>query len=65
MIKIFDIIYVQVFRYNEQIFAFSDSLIEMEIFVRCLRTHKRFTKNCHQWDCKGKDANKCFPKWAE
>lgn len=51
--------------YIEEHTAFADALIEMEIFVRCLRMHKKFTKNCHQWDCKGKQANKCFPKWAE
>lgn len=44
--------------------AQADSLIEMEIFVRCLRTHKKFTKNVHCWDAKGKEYNKCFPKWA-
>ena len=30
-----------------------------EIFQR------KFTKNLHQWDAKGKEYNKCFPKWAE
>ena len=45
--------------------ALNDALIEMEIFVRCLRMHKKFTKNCHQWDCRGRQANKCFPKWAD
>lgn len=51
--------------YTEEHTAFADALIEMEIFVRCLRTHKRFTKNCHQRECKGKEANKCFPVWVE
>lgn len=51
--------------YIEEHTAFADALIEMEIFVRCLRMHKKFTKNCHQYDCRGKQANKCFPKWAE
>lgn len=51
--------------YIEEHTAFADALIEMKIFVRCLRMHKKFTKNCHQWDCKGKQANKCFPKWTE
>lgn len=49
--------------YKEEHTALSDALIEMEIFIACLKTHKRFTKNTHQYDCKGKDANKCFPKW--
>ncbi len=47
--------------YLEEHTALSDALIEMEIFKRCYSMHKKFTKNCHQWDCKGKDANKCFP----
>lgn len=47
--------------YIEEHTALSDALIEMEIFVRCLRTHKHFTKNCHAWDCH--EGNKCFPKW--
>lgn len=51
--------------YEEEHTALADALIEMEIFVRCLRTHKRFTKNIHQWDAKGAEFNKCFPKWAE
>jgi hypothetical protein len=51
--------------YEEEHTALSDALIEMEIFVRCLRTHKKFNKNIHQWDAKGKEFNKCFPKWAE
>ena len=51
--------------YEEEHTAFSDALIEMEIFVRCLRTHKKFSKNIHQWDAKGKEYNKCFPKWVE
>ena len=51
--------------YIEEHTALSDALIEMEIFVRCLQMHKKFTKNLHQWDAKGKEFNKCFPKWAE
>lgn len=51
--------------YIEEHTALSDALIEMSIFARCLRMHKKFTKNAHQWDCKGKEFNKCFPKWAE
>lgn len=49
--------------YTEEHTALSDALIEMEIFVKCYSMHKRFTKNAHQYDCKGKEANKCFPKW--
>jgi hypothetical protein len=45
--------------------ALADAMIEMQIFIRCLRTHKKFTKNVHCWDAKGKEYNKCFPKWAE
>ena len=51
--------------YIEEHTALSDALIEMEIFVRCLKTKKKFHKNIHQWDAKGKEFNKCFPKWAE
>lgn len=47
--------------YIEEHTALSDALIEMEIFVKCYSLHKKFTKNAHQWDCKGKDFNKCFP----
>lgn len=46
--------------YVEEHTALSDALIEMAIFVRCLKMHKHFTKNCHCWDCKEK--NKVFPK---
>lgn len=45
--------------------AFSDALEEMQIFLACDRLHKRYTKNAHQYDCKGKEFNKCFPKWVE
>lgn len=41
--------------------ALSDALEESAIFVRCMKTHRRFTKNCHRADCKG-DGFK-FPKW--
>ena len=47
--------------YIEEHTALADALIEMAIFVRCLRTHKHFTKNCHAWDCH--ERNKCFPKF--
>jgi hypothetical protein len=46
--------------YSEKHTALEDSKIEMEIFLACLKTHKRFTKNLHQRDCK---ENKCFPAW--
>ena len=46
--------------YREEHTALEDSKIEMQIFLACLKTHKKFTKNCHAWDCK---ENKCFPKW--
>ena len=49
--------------YIEELTALSDALIEMAIFVKCYSMHKKFTKNAHQWDCKGKEFNKCFPKW--
>ena len=45
--------------YEEEHTALADALIEMEIFLRCLRMKKRYTKNCHMWDCR---ENKCFPK---
>ena len=51
--------------YIEEHTALNDALIEMEIFVKCLKMHKKFSKNIHQWDAKGKEYNKCFPKWAE
>lgn len=49
--------------FEEEHTALSDAMQEMEIFVKCYSMHKRFTKNCHQHDCKGKSANKKFPKW--
>lgn len=49
--------------YEEEHTALSDALIEMAIFVKCYSLHQKFTKNVHQWDCRGKSANKCFPKW--
>ena len=51
--------------YEEEHTALADALIEKDIFLRCLKMHKKFTKNTHQWNAKGKEANKCFPKWAE
>lgn len=47
--------------YKEEHTALADALIEMEIFVRCLKMKKHYTKNCHMWDCQ--EGNKCFPRW--
>lgn len=49
--------------FEEEHTALSDAMQEMEIFVKCYSLHKKFTKNCHQHDCRGKNANKKFPKW--
>lgn len=46
--------------YEEEHTALADSLIEMAIFVECLKTHKKFTKNTHCWDCTEK--NRYFPR---
>ena len=46
--------------YIEEHTALADALIEMAIFVRCMKMHKKFTKNCHQFDAPY--GNKCFPK---
>lgn len=46
--------------YQEEHTALSDAKIEMTIFVRCYSMHKKFTRNIHQHDYKGKD--KIFPK---
>lgn len=46
--------------YKEEHTALEDSKIEIEIFLACLKTHKKFTKNQHQYDC---HENKCFPSW--
>ena len=46
--------------YKEEHTAFEDSKIEMEIFLACQKTHKKYTKNAHAWDC---PHGKCFPKW--
>ena len=51
--------------YEEEHTALADALIEMAIFVKCYSLHKRFTKNAHQHDCKGKEFNKCFPRWQK
>lgn len=49
--------------FEEEHTALSDAMQEMEIFVKCYSLHKKFTKNCHQWDANGKKAKKKFPKW--
>lgn len=48
--------------YKEEHTALEDSKIEMQIFLACLKTHKKYTKNCHAWDCK---ENKYYPKWID
>lgn len=45
--------------YTEEHTALSDAMIEMEIFKRCYAMHKKYTKNCHQYECK---KGKCFPR---
>lgn len=47
--------------YTEEHTALSDAMIEKDIFVRCYKMHKKFTKNTHQYNCQGKGAHKCFP----
>ena len=34
--------------------ALEDSKIELEIFNACIKSHKRFTQNCHCFDCPNK-----------
>lgn len=46
--------------YKEEHTALEDCKIEKEIFLACLKMHKKFSKNIHQWNCK---KGKCFPKW--
>lgn len=36
--------------YQEEHMALADSLIELEIFKRCVKAHKAYTKNCHFFD---------------
>lgn len=47
--------------YTEEHTALSDAMIEKDIFVRCYKMHKKFTKNAHQWDCQSRDFHKCYP----
>lgn len=46
--------------YCEEHTALEDAKIEKFIFEQCLRSHKRFTKNCHCWDYEDKWG--LFPK---
>lgn len=46
--------------YKEEHTALEDSKIEMQIFLACLKTHKKFSRNVHCFDCR---ENKTFPKW--
>lgn len=46
--------------FEERHTAFADAMIEMEIFLACLRTHKKFTKNEVWYNAKG---FKYVPKW--
>lgn len=47
--------------YIEEHTALADALIEKEIFARCLSMHKKYSKNCHAWDCPDRKT-KCYPK---
>ena len=47
--------------YLEEHTALEDSKIEMQIFLSCLKTHKKYTKNAHMADCR---EGKCFPTWV-
>lgn len=46
--------------YKEEHTALNDAMIEMEIFKKCAKMKKHYTKNVHMWDCM--ERNKCFPK---
>ena len=49
--------------YIEEHTAFEDSKIELEIFLACLKSHKKFTKNIHCFDyCTQNNAFYLFPK---
>ena len=48
--------------YIEEHTALADALIEMEIFLACVKMKKKYIKNVHQWDYKG-EVKKCFPKF--
>lgn len=49
--------------FEEEHTALNDALIEMEIFRRCYKMHKKFTKNAHRKDTEYKYNG--FPKWDE
>lgn len=44
--------------YQEEHTALADAKIEMQIFLRCSRMHKKYTKNCHAFNC---TEHKKFP----
>jgi hypothetical protein len=46
--------------YCEEHTALEDAKIEKFIFDACIKSHKRFTKNCHCWDYEDKWG--LFPK---
>lgn len=46
--------------YDEEHTALEDAKIEVEIFVKCMAAHKKFTKNCHCFDYA--DRYTLFPK---
>lgn len=48
--------------YVEEHTALADALIEMEIFLACVKMKKKYVKNVHQWDYNG-EVKKCFPKF--
>lgn len=41
--------------YCEEHTAFEDAKIELDIFVACIKTHKKFTKNCVFYEYQGED----------
>lgn len=42
-------------QYEEEHTAFEDAAIELEIFNACIKTHKKFTRNCIFYDYKNPD----------
>jgi hypothetical protein len=42
--------------YCEEHTALEDSKIELEIFIACIKSHKKFTPNCHWFDSENKFA---------
>lgn len=45
--------------FQEEHTAMSDALNEMEIFLACHKMHKKYTRNCHAFDCR---EGKYFPR---